>query len=109
MAAYITGSIGLAPSANIGDSKALFEPIHGAAFDIAGKGIANPTAMILSVAWMLRWYGERIGDAGGYVRAGQVIEDAVINALSLGIHTPDLGGDYTTESFTAEVIKRLAQ
>ena len=108
LAAYITGSIGLAPSANVGESKALFEPIHGAAFDIAGKGIANPTAMILSVSWMLRWYGERIGGAG-YVRAGQVIEDAVINALSLGIHTPDLGGNYTTESFTNEVIKRLTQ
>lgn len=62
----MTGSIGLAPSANIGDNKALFEPIHGAAFDIAGKGIANPTAMMLSTAWMLRWYGERTGD-GNYV------------------------------------------
>ncbi|WP_243666630.1 isocitrate/isopropylmalate dehydrogenase family protein [Vulcanisaeta sp. JCM 16159] len=66
LAAYVTGSIGLAPSANIGDNKALFEPIHGAAFDIAGKGIANPTAMMLSTAWMLRWYGERTGD-GNYV------------------------------------------
>jgi len=49
IAAYVTGSIGLAPSANMGDSKAMFEPVHGAAFDIAGKGIANPTATILCV------------------------------------------------------------
>ncbi|ADN50078.1 isocitrate/isopropylmalate dehydrogenase family protein [Vulcanisaeta distributa] len=106
LAAYVTGSIGLAPSANVGDNKALFEPIHGAAFDIAGKGIANPTAMILSTAWMLRWYGEKTGN-NNYVMAGNAIENAVINALSQGIHTPDLGGNYTTESFTAEVIKRI--
>lgn len=107
LAAYVTGSIGLAPSANVGDNKALFEPIHGAAFDIAGKGIANPTAMILSAAWMLRWYGgERTGN-NNYVAAGGAVEDAVINTLSQGIHTPDLGGNYTTESFTTEVIKRI--
>lgn len=52
-AAQIAGSLGLAPSANIGDSKALFEPVHGAAFDIAGKNIANPTAFLLSVSMML--------------------------------------------------------
>ncbi len=109
LAAYVTGSIGLAPSANIGDNKALFEPIHGgAAFDIAGKGIANPTAMMLSTAWMLRWYGgERTGGDGNYVMAGNAIENAVINALNRGIHTPDLGGNYTTASFTVEVIKLI--
>ncbi|MGC8544106.1 MAG: isocitrate/isopropylmalate dehydrogenase family protein, partial [Vulcanisaeta sp.] len=104
LAAYVTGSIGLAPSANIGDNKALFEPIHGAAFDIAGKGIANPTAMILSTAWMLRWYGERTGSSS-YLTAGDAINNAVIKVLSRGIHTPDLGGNYSTESFTQEVIK----
>ncbi|MGC9179819.1 MAG: isocitrate/isopropylmalate dehydrogenase family protein [Vulcanisaeta sp.] len=104
LAAYVTGSIGLAPSANIGDNKALFEPIHGAAFDIAGKGIANPTAMMLSTAWMLRWYGERTGSSS-YLTAGDAINNAVIKVLSQGIHTPDMGGNCSTESFTQEVIK----
>ncbi|MGC8607485.1 MAG: isocitrate/isopropylmalate dehydrogenase family protein [Vulcanisaeta sp.] len=107
IAAYVTGSIGLAPSANIGDSKAMFEPVHGAAFDIAGKGIANPTAMILSVAWMLRWWGERVGD-DKYVSAGSAVENAVIKALGEGVKlTPDLGGNARTEEFTEEVIRKL--
>ncbi|MFP3237669.1 MAG: isocitrate/isopropylmalate dehydrogenase family protein, partial [Caldivirga sp.] len=83
IAAYVTGSIGLAPSANMGDSKAMFEPVHGAAFDIAGKGIANPTATILCVSWMLKWWGSRVGD-GKYTTAGNAIEKAVLDALSSG-------------------------
>ncbi|MFP3156732.1 MAG: isocitrate/isopropylmalate dehydrogenase family protein [Caldivirga sp.] len=107
IAAYVTGSIGLAPSANMGDSKAMFEPVHGAAFDIAGKGIANPTATILCVSWMLKWWGSRVGD-GKYTTAGNAIEKAVLDALSSGAKlTPDLGGNATTAEFTGEVIKRI--
>ena len=107
IAAYVTGSIGLAPSANMGDSKAMFEPVHGAAFDIAGKGIANPTATILCVSWMLKWWGERTRDSR-YVGAGDSVEKAVIETLSAGVKlTPDLGGNAKTEEFTEEVIKRL--
>jgi 3-isopropylmalate dehydrogenase len=107
IAAYVTGSIGLAPSANMGDSKAMFEPVHGAAFDIAGKGIANPTATILCVSWMLKWWGGRVGD-GKYTTAGNAIEKAVLDALSSGAKlTPDLGGNATTAEFTGEVIKRI--
>ncbi|MFP3310279.1 MAG: isocitrate/isopropylmalate dehydrogenase family protein [Caldivirga sp.] len=107
IAAYVTGSIGLAPSANMGDSKAMFEPVHGAAFDIAGKGIANPTATILCVSWMLKWWGSRMGD-GKYTTAGNAIEKAVLDALSSGAKlTPDLGGNATTAEFTDEVIKRI--
>ncbi|MFP3239827.1 MAG: isocitrate/isopropylmalate dehydrogenase family protein, partial [Caldivirga sp.] len=92
IAAYVTGSIGLAPSANMGDSKAMFEPVHGAAFDIAGKGIANPTATILCASWMLKWWGSRVGD-GKYTTAGNAIEKAVLDTLSSGAKlTPDLGG-----------------
>ncbi|MFB6470001.1 MAG: isocitrate/isopropylmalate dehydrogenase family protein [Vulcanisaeta sp. AZ3] len=107
IAAYVTGSIGLAPSANIGDVKAMFEPVHGAAFDIAGKGIANPTAMILCAGWMLKWWGVRTGDSG-FVRAGAAVEDAVIRVLSEGIKlTPDLGGNAKATEFTEEVIRKL--
>ncbi len=53
---------------------------------------------------MLRWYGERTG-SNNYVMAGNAIENAVISALSQGVHTPDLGGNYTTESFTSMVLK----
>lgn len=62
--------------------------------------------MILSAAWMLRWYGEKTGSSN-YVTAGIAIDNAVINALSQGIHTPDLGGSYTTESFTLAIIKLI--
>jgi len=107
LAAYVTGSIGLAPSANIGDRKALFEPIHGAAFDIAGKGIANPTAMIFSMAWMLKYLGEKNSDEN-MVRAGKAIEEATIYTLSEGkILTPDLGGNAKTEEFAKAIYDRL--
>jgi 3-isopropylmalate dehydrogenase len=107
IAAYVTGSIGLAPSANMGDSKAMFEPVHGAAFDIAGKGIANPTATILCTSWMLKWWGSRVGD-GKYTTAGNAIEKAVLDTLSSGAKlTPDLGGNATTVEFADEVIKRI--
>jgi 3-isopropylmalate dehydrogenase len=107
LAAYVTGSIGLAASANIGDEKAMFEPIHGAAFDIAGKGVANPTAMILATAWMLKWLGER-GGGRRYVEAGEAIEKAIESVLSEGkVLTPDLGGTAKTIEFTEAVALRL--
>ncbi|MEM2698465.1 MAG: isocitrate/isopropylmalate dehydrogenase family protein [Ignisphaera sp.] len=107
LAAYITGSIGLAASANIGEDKAMFEPIHGAAFDIAGKGIANPTAMILSLSWLLKWLGEQKTDHE-MVMAGEEIENAVVVTLSKGDKlTPDLGGNATTYEFAEAVISRI--
>lgn len=107
LAAYVSGSIGLAPSANIGDEKAMFEPIHGAAFDIAGKGIANPTAMILCTAWMLKWLGEKFNN-NNYVQAGNAVEQAVEQVLKEGkVLTPDLGGSAKTEEFTNEVLKKI--
>jgi 3-isopropylmalate dehydrogenase len=107
LAAYVTGSIGLAASANIGDEKAMFEPIHGAAFDIAGKGVANPTAMMLATAWMLKWLGER-GGGRRYVEAGEAIEKAIESVLSEGkVLTPDLGGSAKTIEFAEAVTLRL--
>uniref|UniRef100_A0A7J3QDH4 Isocitrate/isopropylmalate dehydrogenase family protein n=1 Tax=Ignisphaera aggregans TaxID=334771 RepID=A0A7J3QDH4_9CREN len=107
LAAYVTGSIGLAASANIGDSKAMFEPIHGAAFDIAGKGIANPTAMILSLSWLLKWLGEQNEDSKMIV-AGKEVEEAVIATLTEGKKlTCDLGGTASTQEFTDAIISKI--
>ncbi len=107
LAAYVSGSIGLAPSANIGDNKAMFEPVHGAAFDIAGKGIANPTAMILCTAWMLKWLGEKF-NRKNYIEAGIAIEKAVEQVLSeKEVLTPDLGGSAKTDQFTNKVIEKI--
>jgi len=88
LAAQVAGGIGLAPSGNIGDNKAMFEPVHGAAFDIAGKGVANPIATILSAAMMFEWLGRR--DAAEAIRA------AVEKSIEAGYKTPDIGGKYTT-------------
>lgn len=88
LAAQVAGGIGLAPSGNIGDGKAMFEPVHGAAFDIAGKKVANPVATILSVAMMFEWLGR--------LDAAEAIRNAVHKALESGYKTPDIGGTYNT-------------
>ena len=99
LAAEAAGGIGLAPSANVGDKKALFEPVHGAAWDIAGKGVANPTAMILSAAWMLKWLG--------YPEAMRAVVDAVEATLTSGEATKDLGGSLSTGEFAERVAGRV--
>lgn len=93
------GGLGLAASANLGESHALFEPVHGAAPDIAGKGIANPLAAIECVAMLLDWRGRAAPAAR--VRA------AAAGVLSAGPRTPDLGGTSTTADVAAAVIDRL--
>jgi isocitrate dehydrogenase (NAD+) len=98
--AGLIGGLGLAPSANIGSAAAIFEAVHGTAPDIAGKGIANPTALILSAAMMLDHLGEM--DAGTRVR------EAVIRAIREdGVRTHDLGGKATTMEFAKAVARRL--
>ncbi len=99
LAAELAGSLGLSPSANIGEGTGIFEPVHGAAFDIAGMGVANPTAMILASAMML--------DFLGYREAARAIEKAVEDALASGARTPDLGGNLRTMEFAEEVAKRI--
>jgi 3-isopropylmalate dehydrogenase len=100
-AAMITGSIGLLPSASLGsDSPGLFEPVHGSAPDIAGQGIANPLAMFLSAALMLRHGLSREADAAR-------IESAVDRALEAGLRTGDLGGKATTAEATRAVLEEL--
>jgi 3-isopropylmalate dehydrogenase len=100
-AAMLTGSLGMLPSASLGDGgPGLFEPVHGSAPDIAGSGKANPLAMFGSVAMMLRHGLGMEGAATG-------IESALDRALGAGLRTPDLGGDATTEDATRAVLGNL--
>lgn len=100
-AAMITGSIGMLPSASLsGDGPGMFEPVHGSAPDIAGRGIANPLAMFLSAALMLR---HGLGLEGEAV----AVELAVERALESGLRTPDLGGEAGTEAATQAVLEHL--
>lgn len=100
-AAVLVGSMGLLPSASLGSSgPGLYEPIHGSAPDIAGKGIANPTGAILSVALMLRHSFHLDEEAA-------LIESAVEKALASGCYTADLGGSLTTKQMTDQIIQYL--
>ena len=109
------GGLGMAPAANVGDSFALFEPVHGAAFDIAGRGVANPSSFILSASMMLGWLARRRGGGGGgdgdgeekCAAAGEAVEAAVRGAVAAGASTADVGGPMTTAEFTKEVVARL--
>lgn len=98
-AAGLVGGLGLAPSANIGEQHALFEPVHGSAPDIAGRGIANPLAAILAVGMLLDYLGEP--DRASNVRR------AVEQVLAHGPHTPDLGGQAGTAEVTAAVEQQV--
>jgi 3-isopropylmalate dehydrogenase len=92
LGAGLIGGMGFAPSADIGDEHALFQPSHGSAPDIAGQGIANPTAMILSTAMMLDWLGERHGLEAAKA-AARSIEAAVDRAFGEGrVRSFDIGG-----------------
>ena len=98
----ITGSLGLNPSANLNPERrfpSLFEPVHGSAPDIAGKGIANPTAAVLSAAMMLEWLGE--------ASAATLVRGAVDRALAAGNLTPDVGGTLTTTQMTQAIVQQL--
>ncbi|MEO6269902.1 MAG: isocitrate/isopropylmalate family dehydrogenase [Lautropia sp.] len=99
--------MGYAPSADIGDMHAVFQPSHGSAPDIAGKGIANPTATFLTAAMMLRWLGERHG-ADPLLQAAQSIEDAVDEVFGQAKAKPaDIGGQDGTGAVTRAVAEAL--
>ena len=103
LAAAIVGGMGMAPSGDIGDQFAVFQPSHGSAPDIAGRNLANPTAMILSAAMMLEWLGEE--------RDAQTIRDAVAAVYAdPGMRTRDLGASFSTQRMGREIaaaIERL--
>ncbi|HTY91906.1 MAG TPA: isocitrate/isopropylmalate dehydrogenase family protein [Methanocella sp.] len=98
-AAALIGGLGLSPSANIGDRYALFEPVHGSAPDIAGRGIANPIAAVLSAKMLLEW--------AGYRAKAERVQEAVDHIISHGILTPDLGGKFKTEDVGLYIVKNL--
>ena len=107
-AAMLTGSLGMLPSASLGQGgtvaqgggPGVFEPVHGSAPDIAGQGVANPLAMFLSAALMLR-------HGFGMDSEAAAVESAVSSALAQGLRTPDLGGDATTAQATRAVLDHL--
>jgi 3-isopropylmalate dehydrogenase len=102
-ALQVAGSIGMGPAGNIGDDFGLFEPAHGAAFDIAGKNIANPSSILLSSKLMLEWLGGKRSDRGA-IREAQRVENAIRSMLSSNRRTIDIGGDMSTVEFTNAVI-----
>lgn len=100
LAAGLVGGLGVVPGANIGEKVAIFEAVHGSAPDIAGKNIANPTALLQSAILMLRYIDE--------VDAAERIEKAINQVLTEGnIRTPDLGGTANTTEFTHAIISKL--
>lgn len=97
--AGLVGGLGVVPAANIGDDVAIFEAVHGSAPDLAGKGVANPTAFLLSAALML----EHIGEA----RKAALLKKAINEALHHNIFTKDLGGSLTTKEYTDVIIENV--
>ncbi|MGI0003404.1 MAG: isocitrate/isopropylmalate family dehydrogenase, partial [Nitrosopumilaceae archaeon] len=89
-----------------GDDFALFEPVHGAAFDIAGKQIANPSSFVLSIKMMLDWLGAKNNDKKCF-EVAKKLESAVYDVVKSGSKTKDIGGNKTTSEFTAEIIRKL--
>jgi 3-isopropylmalate dehydrogenase/methanogen homoisocitrate dehydrogenase len=98
--AGLVGGLGMSPSANIGDNNGLFEPVHGSAPDIEGKGIANPSAMILSMVMMLENIGEEIN--------ANIVKNALLKVLKEGKYlTPDLGGNSKTVTMTEKILEKI--
>ena len=106
LAAGLVGGLGIAPSADIGDTHAVFQPCHGTAPDIMGQGKANPTAMFLSAAMMLDWLADKHEHAPA-ADAAQRIERAVDQAYAQGIKPMEYGGGDGTAAISAAVLKAL--
>ena len=97
----VVGGVGVAPGANIGEHAAIFEAVHGTAPDIAGKGLANPGAVVLAACLML----DHIGDPGTADRIRTAMNEVIHAGSAL---TADLGGNATTTGFADAIIARLA-
>ena len=102
----VVGGLGMAPAANIGDNFALFEPVHGAAFDIAGQNIANPSSFLLSIKMMLDWLGNKHNDSK-CIEVGQKLESTIFDLVKTGVKTKDIGGDKITTEFTKQITDNL--
>jgi 3-isopropylmalate dehydrogenase len=108
-AAQVVGGLGLAPAGNIGRKFAIFEPVHGAAFDIAKKNIANPSSMFLSIKMMFDWLGSKNknGEEDNLNDLGKKIENTLTNLLKENLKTIDVGGDMHTDEFTKMFVTKL--
>lgn len=100
LASGLIGGLGLLPSSNLGEEFAMFEAVHGSAPDIAGKGIANPTALLWSACMMLEHLGQMECAAKIRKSVDTVLEEGEFN-------TPDIGGNAMTTEYVEEIIKRL--
>ena len=98
-AAFLEGGLGMLPSANIGKEHALFEPVHGSAPDIAGKGVANPIAAIRCISLLLKYVQER--------DQAKLVEAAIQKVMATGLKTPDIGGKAGTKEVAKAVIKEI--
>jgi isocitrate dehydrogenase (NAD+) len=100
LCAGLVGGLGLVPGANIGEKGAVFEAVHGSAPDIAGQGIANPTALLQSGILMLRYIGER--------EAADRVENAMLAVFKEGkVRTRDIGGTAKTAEFADAIIQKM--
>lgn len=102
LAAALAGSIGIAPTSNLDPTRknpSMFEPIHGSAFDLVGKGVANPVGTFWSAAEMLRWLGEG--------EAADLLMECVENVLENGVKTKDLDGEAKTQEVVNAVCKEI--
>jgi 3-isopropylmalate dehydrogenase len=106
-AAQVVGGLGLSPAANVGQDFALFEPVHGAAFDIANKNIANPSSIFLSIKLMLEWLSDRNESNGELKMMANHIENVLVELLTENIKTKDIGGTLHTNEFTKEFLRRM--
>ena len=107
LGAGLMGGMGMAPSADIGERHAVFQPCHGSAPDIVGRGLANPTATFLSAAMMLEWLGDQHG-VPDCARAGRVLDQAVTCAFADGTLKPvELGGASGTAAISAAVMEAV--
>lgn len=107
LAGATVGGLGLAASGDVGDTHGMFQPAHGSAPDIVGRGIANPVATILSGAMMLEWLGDRSGDKSAH-EVAKNINEAIDRVMGDGATlTPDLRGTASTTDVTSAVIKAL--
>ena len=107
-AAQVVGGLGLSPAANIGQDFALFEPVHGAAFDIANMNIANPSSIFLSIKLMFEWLSERYErNYAELIMMANHIENVLVELLRENIKTKDIGGRLHTNEFTKEFLRRM--
>lgn len=108
-AAQVVGGLGLAPAGNIGKKFAIFEPVHGAAFDIANKNIANPSSMFLSIKMMLEWLASKNknNEENRLIELGIKIEKTLISLFEQNLKTIDIGGNMHTDEFTGMFISKL--